>query len=266
MAGEWGSNGTGNGEISAVFRLRMYDGDRHVPYRVRRSPRASAIRLTIDRHYGVILTLPSRTPLREGLDFLQSKSAWLRRHLSRRPETETLHGYLERNGGISIAGRRLPLVVRRTGRKPVVRYNAGHSPVVVETGQNGVPERELAEVLRGLAARVLPSRTEELAGRHGFRVKRVAVRDQTSRWGSCSCSGTVSLNWRLLLVPPEIQDYVILHELAHLRQMDHSAAYWRELTALDPDARERDRWLNEFGEAVMALGRGRRRPETDCDE
>jgi predicted metal-dependent hydrolase len=250
-------NEDGGAESTRVFRLRMYEGDVDIPFRVCRSMRARSIRLSVDRHYRVTLTLPRRTPEHQGVEFLRSKAGWLRRHLSRKREPEDLFQFLVREASLSIDGERAPLELRRTGKAPAVRYSRGRAPVVVELGENGATEGDLAAVLHGLAARVLEGRTRHLAERHGFAVKRVTVRDQSTRWGSCSCSGTISLNWRLLLVPPEIQDYVILHELAHLRQMNHSAAYWRELTALDPRARERDRWLNDRGETVMALGRDR---------
>ncbi len=203
------------------------------------------------------LTLPLRVAESRGLEFLHSKAAWLRRHLSRKRQTESLEEYLLNHPEVSIHRERVPLVLKRGGRAAALRYSPGQVPVVIETGAGGAVEADLAAVLRGLATRVLESRTLGLAAGHGFNVNRVTVRNQSSRWGSCSTSGTISLNWRLLLVPPEIQDYVILHELAHLRQMNHSEKYWRELTALDPCARERDQWLTERGEAVMALARGR---------
>lgn len=253
--GEQGRHSREPADPGRVFRIRMYDGDRDVPYRLCRSARARAIRISIDRDCGITLTLPPRTPERDGLAFLASKAAWLRRHLSRRREPPTLRDYLTRNPAVTIDGVRVPLAIRRDAAKPVLRYSPGAASVTVETGPGEPGDADLAPVLRGLAARVLPSRTMELARRHGFEVKRVSVRDQSSRWGSCSSARSISLNWRLLLVPPEIQDYVILHELAHLRHMNHSPRYWRELCRLDPDARERDRWLNGAGEEVMGLAR-----------
>jgi len=86
--------------------------------------------------------------------------------------------------------------------------------------------------LRQLAAKELPPRVMELAGTHGIQVSRVSVRNQKSRWGSCSRRGTISLNWRLIQSPPFVRDYIILHELAHRRQMNHSDKFWREVARL----------------------------------
>ena len=97
--------------------------------------------------------------------------------------------------------------------------------------------------LRRLAARELPARLDELARQHGFRVAGVSIRNQRTRWGSCSRSGRISLNWRLLRLPPDIRDYVLLHELAHLRHLNHSTRFWRELARLCPHHAEARRWL-----------------------
>ena len=237
------------------FRLRMYDGDREVPYRVRRSVRARAIRISIDRDHAITLTLPSGASERQGVTFLESKAAWLRRHLSRRLPLMRLPEFLRAEGAVSLEGSRVPLEIRGGAPRTALRFSRGGEKVTVESAASEPCETELVEVLRGLATRALTWRTEALAARHGFEVRRVSVRDQSSRWGSCSSGGAVSLNWRLLLVPPEIQDYVILHELAHLRHLNHSPRFWDELCRLDPLARERDRWLSDAGETVMALGR-----------
>jgi predicted metal-dependent hydrolase len=99
--------------------------------------------------------------------------------------------------------------------------------------------------LRRLAARELPVRLEALAAQHGFVVRRVTVRSQRTRWGSCSRRGTISLNWRLIQTPESVRDYIILHELAHLRQMNHSSRFWQEVERLCPDYRTAERWLKQ---------------------
>lgn len=99
--------------------------------------------------------------------------------------------------------------------------------------------------LRRLATQELPARVMELAARHGIDVTRVSVRNQKSRWGSCSRRGTISLNWRLIQAPGLVRDYVILHELAHRRQMNHSDKFWQEVARLCPDHLEARRWVKQ---------------------
>jgi predicted metal-dependent hydrolase len=102
---------------------------------------------------------------------------------------------------------------------------------------------ELERYLWNLSARELTARTIELAGSHGVAIRRVTVRNQRSRWGSCSRRGTISLNWRLIQAPLFVRDYIILHELAHMKEMNHSRRFWREVERLCPAYTEAERWL-----------------------
>jgi predicted metal-dependent hydrolase len=99
--------------------------------------------------------------------------------------------------------------------------------------------------LWALATRELPPRVWELAAEQGLRVNRVTVRNQRSRWGSCSRNATISLNWRILQAPDHVRDYLVLHELMHLRQMNHSAKYWKEVAKACPDYLRSELWLKE---------------------
>ena len=85
----------------------------------------------------------------------------------------------------------------------------------------------------------------QFAAQHQLIVRRVSVRNQKSRWGSCSRKGTISLNWRLVQSPPFVLDYIILHELMHLRHMNHSTRYWREVQRVCPDYQNAERWLKQ---------------------
>jgi predicted metal-dependent hydrolase len=96
----------------------------------------------------------------------------------------------------------------------------------------------------------LPARLFELAGQHGMTVARVSVRNQRTRWGSCGRDGHISLNWRLVLMPPEVRDYVLVHELMHLRRLDHSRAYWRLVANACPGYREARQWLRVNGPSL----------------
>ena len=103
----------------------------------------------------------------------------------------------------------------------------------------------IQKYLRQLATQELPARVRELAAVHGVEVSRVSIRNQQTRWGSCSRRGTISLNWRLIQTPDCVRDYIILHELAHRRQMNHSARFWQEVERLCPDFQVAQRWLKQ---------------------
>jgi predicted metal-dependent hydrolase len=103
----------------------------------------------------------------------------------------------------------------------------------------------IREHLWELAERELVPRALELAGQHGLKVFRVLVRNQRSRWGSCSMRRTICLNWRLIQAPAFVSDYLILHELMHLREMNHSGKFWRQVASVCPRYAEAEQWLDE---------------------
>ena len=111
------------------------------------------------------------------------------------------------------------------------------------------PERE-TELRRLAAARLIP-RLQELAARHGLTVGRVSIRSQRSRWGSCSRTGAISLNYRLVLMPDWVADYVLIHELMHLQQQNHGPRFWRLVERACPDFREAERWLRRQGRSLF---------------
>lgn len=107
-------------------------------------------------------------------------------------------------------------------------------------------------VLRARARRELPVRLLELGASLGLHVRKVSVRDQRHRWGSCSPSGLICLNWRLITMPDWVRDYVLYHELTHLKRMDHSPAFWTLVAAVCPRYEEARRWLRRHGHAPHA--------------
>ena len=106
---------------------------------------------------------------------------------------------------------------------------------------------EAQRAWRTRAREVLPARLYELANQHGCVVTAVSIRSQRTRWGSCGRNGHISLNWRLMLMPEWVRDYVLVHELMHLRRMDHSPKFWRHVEAACPDYRVARQWLRRHG-------------------
>jgi hypothetical protein len=110
-----------------------------------------------------------------------------------------------------------------------------------------------ADERRGLQARAgvdLPARLLDLAAAHGLASSRVSVRNQRTRWGSCGRDGHICLNWRLILMPEWVRDYVIIHELMHLRRLDHSSQYWRLVAEAYPDYETARQWLRVHGPSL----------------
>jgi predicted metal-dependent hydrolase len=111
-------------------------------------------------------------------------------------------------------------------------------------------DADARRVLRERARTELPARLLEIAALHGMTVTGVSIRNQRTRWGSCGRDGNISLNWRLVLMPPAVRDYVLIHELMHLRRLDHSAAYWKLVAAACPGYRDARQWLRINGPAL----------------
>ena len=118
---------------------------------------------------------------------------------------------------------------------------------VMETRRPAAVDREL----RAKAAQDLPPQLLALAARYGLTVKRVTIRNQRSRWGSCSHRGHITLNFRLMLMPPEVREYILIHELMHLKQANHSIRFWRLVEAACPGFREAERWLKTHGPSLF---------------
>jgi len=112
------------------------------------------------------------------------------------------------------------------------------------------PSPEAIGALRERAMRELPIRLRELAATHGVRVARVSVRNQKWRWGSCSKNGHICLNWRLVQMPDWVRDYVIVHELMHVKRMDHSPKFWTLVARVCPEFQEARKWLRSFQRPV----------------
>ncbi len=110
--------------------------------------------------------------------------------------------------------------------------------------------RDEERALRAKASRELPDRLRALAAEHRLTASRVSVRNQRWRWGSCSPSGHICLNWRLMLMPERVRDYVLLHELMHLKRLDHSPRFWKLVAAACPDYQAARAWLRAHADLL----------------
>jgi predicted metal-dependent hydrolase len=238
-----------------VLRLDSDHGKLAVSYRLTRSRRARYIRLTINRNNEVVLTLPAGCSFDRGLRFMRTKTEWLTRHLREMAPPETLYGFLRKRGFLAVKGSEVGIDWRTPAEGPWLHYRPENERVVLAFDPLRDDEGQLKSLVRQLAAETLSERAHALAALHGLPLNKVSVRDQISRWGSCSARKNVSLNWRLLLLPPEVKDYVIWHELAHLVQMNHSNRFWGLLERLDPKAYHHDNVLSQVTNRIMAIGR-----------
>lgn len=219
---------------------------RVVPLTIRRHPRARSIILRIEPNIGPIVTVPWHTSYDEGIDLVRQKRSWLFRQLDAMPERI-----------VFADGARVPLLgIDRTVRhEPKQRR-----PVTVTetefqvSGQIEHLARRLTDWFKQEAKRVISERVEEKTLLLGRPYRRISIRDTRSRWGSCSEDGSLSFCWRLVMLPETVLDYVVAHEVAHLKELDHSPAFWETVDTLTAESERARAWLKVHGERVFYYG------------
>jgi predicted metal-dependent hydrolase len=209
-----------------------------------RSIRARNYRLTLRKDGVGVATIPSRGSEREARRFVEEHQDWLDRARSRqacKPRGASLWTL-----GTHVLWRGEMAEVRPAsdGARPTVCLASDVFRVPALQGDLR-PTLEAHFLRRGKVE--LPARTWELASETNVNVKQVTVRNQRSRWGSCSAGGTISLNWRLVQTPDSVRDYIIYHELMHLREMNHSDRFWAQVAEVCPWWVEAERWLKRNG-------------------
>lgn len=199
------------------------------------------------------VVVPRRMALRHVAPFVEEKRPWIERTLKRIREAEEAAAVrLSDGGSVPYLGRDLVLRVRVEPGRQRSHVALRGGVLCVAVGSPGVtPLREALEgwYRRRARAEVAP-RLEAACARAGTRYTRLSIRAQRTRWASCSSNGAMSFNWRLLLAPPEILDYVVEHEVAHLEVLDHSPRFWRLVGSRSPGYREHERWLRRNGPAL----------------
>lgn len=213
-------------------------GSRTVPLVVVRHPRARRYLLRLLPNGSARVTIPRHGSILEGRRFAEKQTGWLEQQLRRL--TNRLVGQQDWQIGSAILfyGETIKIEAVEPG---IVRIRSE----LIQSGTANNLRPAIQKHLHQLAARELPPKVLALAVQHGLNVTRVSVRNQRTRWGSCSRRGTISLNWRLIQVPQFVCDYIILHELMHLRQMNHSPKFWEEVRNACPDYLVAERWLKQ---------------------
>ena len=219
---------------------RLAVGARRLPLRLVRNPRARRYLLRLAADGAARVTIPRGGSAAEAIRFAGRHTAWLERQLLRQAQQPATPRVWRPGDDFWFRGEQVRLELGAEAGTNWVSFGGDRVPLHEATADlRPIVERRLWQ----LATRELPPRVLELAAAHGFRIGRVSVRNQRSRWGSCSRRGTISLNWRLIQIPPSVRDYLIFHELAHLREMNHSSRFWREVERLCPDFLQAERWL-----------------------
>ena len=222
-------------------------GGRKIPLIVRHHPRARRMTLRLNTvGEGAVVTIPPQASSADALDLARRQSSWLCQHLDEMGERVVL------GDGVQIPFQGVQYLVRHR--------EDGHGTVWIEDGEINVAggiehlSRRLGDWLKKQARTRIVSLAHQKARQIDKTLARITVRDTRTRWGSCSSKGGLSFSWRLIMAPPEILDYVVAHEVAHLAHMNHSSSFWNTVDRLTENAKGGRAWLNDNGTVLHRIG------------
>ena len=217
-------------------------GTSEIPYTVRRSTRARRVRVNVHAHAGVEVVLPTRAPERAAAAAVRELRPWIERRLGE--AHEALARVAARAGTLPLLDDSLTLVPQ-----------AGRTRAHLDGGRLLVPGTDpqpaIERFYRRTARAEIAPRLDRATALAGTTYRDLSIRAQRTRWASCSADGSMSFNWRLLLAPARVLDYVVWHEVCHLQVLDHSPRYWALLERWSPDYREDREWLRVNGATLV---------------
>jgi len=214
-----------------------------LPYRVRRSDRARRVRVRVDARGEVEVVLPRRSPERAAAAAVVELRPWIERRLAEASAARAT--VAARGAAVPYLGRELALRPEQ-GRSRVHRRD----DVLLVPGDERAPAA-IERWYRRAAEREIAPRLDAAVAALGASYSKLTIRNQRTRWGSCSATGALSFNWRLLLAPERVLDYVVWHEACHLRVMDHSTDFWTLVRRHCPGYEDDRRWLRRHGTTLV---------------
>jgi predicted metal-dependent hydrolase len=232
--------------------IETIDG-RRVPLKVVVNPRARHVSVRIDpTRREAIATAPSKRYLKHAEQFAAERAGWIVEELARLPQGVQLAP----GARVTLRGIEYVLVFEHGRSMP--RIEMGYPPRLVAPAPDAALfESRLLRFLKEEARRDLIDRVATHSVTLGVQPERLQVKELRSRWGSCSVDGVLSFSWRLILAPPYVLDYLAAHEVAHLREMNHSRRFWAHVRRCVPDYERGRAWLHEHGCALHAIGLAR---------
>jgi predicted metal-dependent hydrolase len=219
---------------------------------LKRRPTAKRITLRVSHATGeVVLTIPERTDVGLAQKFADSHSEWIASRLAKVPDRVLF----EPGALVPLRGVLHSIVQWSSIRGPTqaTRDSTGE-PIIAVSGEVAHVARRVRDFLEAEARRDFAGAVKKHTSQLGIPAKRITVRDTKSRWGSCSASGALNFSWRLIMAPPFVLDYLAAHEVAHLRELNHSQRFWKITYQLCPRTDEAEAWLKAYGSALHRIG------------
>lgn len=237
-----------------LLRPRAFMAAVPCPVRWHRSARARRVSLKIcPREAAVIVTLPVRGSRRAGMALLTEHAAWVAQRLAAIESPPALADGTEVPVG-GVPHRVVHAPGRRGGGAPGGGADRIEDNVIIVAGAAEFLPRRVMDLLRAEAAHRIAAALAPHAAALGVRPAAVRLKDTQSRWGSCASNGTLSFSWRLVMAPAWVLDYVVAHEAAHLREMNHSPRFWALVESRTPHRRAATLWLKQHGPGLLRVG------------
>jgi predicted metal-dependent hydrolase len=215
-----------------------------IPYTIRRSTRARRVRVNVHAHSGVEVVLPTSVPERAAAAAVREMRPWIERRLDEARLLRARVAAHARAGTVPYLGAQLELVPQ-SGRTRV--HRKGERLLV----PGGDPRPALERFYRRAARAEIAPRLDRATAFAGTPYRDLSIRAQRTRWASCSANGSMSFNWRLLLAPERVLEYVVWHEVCHLEILDHSPRFWALVERRWPSYREDRDWLSRNGMTLV---------------
>ena len=218
-----------------------------ISYQLQRNRRTHSIKIKVVPPGEVIVVAPADCPLRFIESFLEKQQVWIEKSVAkvqaqRRPSDDKRIDIFGKSYQKVIGDMTQPIGVHVT-QEDIIITPVTHNAASVS--------KSVTQFLKSTAEKYIVPRTHQLAKTMGISFANISLKAQKTRWGSCSSQGNLNFNWRLVHCPPEVIDYVIIHELAHRREMNHSSAFWALVAQYDPEHKKHRGWLRRQG---MELG------------
>lgn len=211
------------------------------------------LRLSYSLENRIVVSKPWHCTERACQKFIEQHRLWVEAQVERSPEVIAVSEWLKRSPYLTVRGDQLQVCIERVASRTASYLIHLDRQCIEIKLPEPVGQTALTQLVRKLAKQALSERVMHLAELRQLSPGRISVRNQSSRWGSCSSKRGISLNWRLILVAPELQDYVILHELAHLTEMNHSKQFWSILQAYDAEYRSHEKALEALAPQLLRV-------------
>ena len=244
-------------QLTVVGKREVTLNGQTISYILKRSPRAKHVRFEMKRESGLTVVIPKSYEVGHLPGLLEAKQGWILSNLEKYSEVQSLRAKKELKSGDTVPylGRDLELVAQQNHENACSVKLERNTMVVNLTSVDSRLNAVLEQWYRIQAAKLLKKRADKLSAQLGLNYNRLIIRGQKTRWGSCSHKGNLSFNWKLIMAPEPVIDYVIIHELTHLKEMNHTKRFWQLVAEHCPQWHEHRKWLRDFEQTEFALYR-----------